>query len=402
MKAENSIEKITSVWFKISNPLRYLSTPEIERLLEQSRQGQDVRLQAIYALIEQQTPIFSVCMEKRCAGLANRVWDIVPNDESSEAKVQAEKVKKVFERSDERSEDSLTDAFRTLQQGAFRGRAYVKPFFNNGELVWKKLENWNVLRAFNKNWWNPSAEYPCLSITDEESWRQNLVEIPKSEICYTLYSNPIDLPGVTVYLRQLVGETKWAQMVERRGNPQVVITAPEGTPDSNLNIWNQRAVQIQNGASGVLPSGANITQLTDARTDEPFTEFVKHQEEVICIMAIGGALNTLGGATGLGSDLASQQNAQFQSLINQDGKKIQNTINAVALPKVIRGLGFNKVLCKFKFTEQDDTTPKDYLELAKQARDLGATIDLQKLKEVTGLQFISMPNQEESEIWSPN
>lgn len=34
MKAENSIEKITSVWFKISNPLRYLSTPEIERLLE--------------------------------------------------------------------------------------------------------------------------------------------------------------------------------------------------------------------------------------------------------------------------------------------------------------------------------------------------------------------------------
>lgn len=256
MKAENSIEKITSVWFKISNPLRYLSTPEIERLLEQARQGQDVRLQAIYALIEQQTPIFSVCMEKRCAGLANRVWDIVPNDESSEAKVQAEKVKKMFEKSDERSEDSLTDAFRTLQQGAFRGRAYVKPFINNGELVWKKLENWNVLRAFNKNWWNPSAEYPCLSITDEDSWRQNLVEIPKNEICYTLYSNPIDLPGVTVYLRQLVGETKWAQMVERRGNPQVVITAPEGTPDSNLNIWNQRAVQIQSGASGVIPSGA--------------------------------------------------------------------------------------------------------------------------------------------------
>lgn len=152
----------------------------------------------------------------------------------------------------------------------------------------------------------------------------------------------------------------------------------------------------------MIPNGADITQLTDARTDEPFNEFVKHQEEVICIMAIGGALNTLGGATGLGSDLASQQNEQFQSLINQDGKKIQNTINAVAMPKVIRGLGYSKALCKFKFTEQDDTTPKEYLELAKQAKDLGATIDIQKLKEVTGLQFISMPNQEESEIWSPN
>lgn len=118
-------------------------------------------------------------------------------------------------------------------------------------------------------------------------------------------------------------------------------------------------------------------------------------------MAIGGALNTLGGATGLGSDLASQQNAQFQSLINQDGKKIQNTINDVAMPKVIRGLGYNKILCKFKFTEQDDTTPQEYLELALKARDLGASIDIQRLKEVTGLQFISIPGNEETEIWSP-
>ena len=197
-------------------------------------------------------------MEKRCAGLANRVWDIVPNDESSEAKAQAETGKKVFEQSAERSEDSLTDAFRTLQQGAFRGRAYVKPFINNGELVWKKLENWNVLRAFNKNWWNPSAEYPTLSITDEASWRQNLVEIPKAEVCYTLYSNPIDLPGVTVYLRQLVGETKWAQFVERMGIPQVVITSPEGTPDSAQGTWLFRAQQIMNGGSGVLPPGAKV------------------------------------------------------------------------------------------------------------------------------------------------
>lgn len=119
-------------------------------------------------------------------------------------------------------------------------------------------------------------------------------------------------------------------------------------------------------------------------------------------MAIGGSLNTLGGSTGLGSNLADKQDEQFQSLINNDGKKIQNTINSVAINKVLKGLGFNKTLCRFQFTEQDDTTPQEYLELAKQAKDLGATIDIQKLKEVTGLQFISMPNQEESEIWSPN
>ena len=164
-------EKISSVWTKMINPLRFLSTPEIERLLEQARLGQDVRLQAIYALIEQQTPIFSVCMEKRCAGLANRLWDVVPMDNTPEARGQAKKVRRILEKSDELSENSLTDAFRALQQGAFRGRAYVKPFITkDGGVVWRKLENWNVLRAFNKNWWNPSADYPCMAITDELSW----------------------------------------------------------------------------------------------------------------------------------------------------------------------------------------------------------------------------------------
>lgn len=400
---DNSAEKISSIWTKMTNPLRFLSTPEIERLLEMARQGQDVRLQAIYALIEQQTPIFSVCMEKRCAGLANRNWDVVPNDTSSEAVEQAKKVKKILMKSDELSENSLTDALRTLQQGAFRGRAYVKPFVRDGQIIWKKLENWNVLRAFNKNWWNPRSEPPCLSITDEESWRQNLVEIPYDEVCYTLYNNPIDLPGVTIYLRQLVGETKWAQMVERRGNPQIVITAPPGTPDSNMGIWNQRAIQIQNGASGVLDDGAQITQLVEARTDEPFNDFVKHQEEIICIMAIGGALNTLGGATGLGSNLAEKQDEHFQSLINLDAKKIQNTINAVAIEKICREILGQDRICRFKFTEQDDTTAAEYLELALKARDLGAAIDIAKLKDITNLEFISLPNNPNGEIeaWQP-
>lgn len=34
MNDNSNIEKISSVWFKVSNPLRFLNTFEIERLLE--------------------------------------------------------------------------------------------------------------------------------------------------------------------------------------------------------------------------------------------------------------------------------------------------------------------------------------------------------------------------------
>ena len=113
------------------------------------------------------------------------------------------------------------------------------------------------------------------------------------------------------------------------------------------------------------------------RGQDPFSEFVKHQEETICVLAIGGSLNTLGGSTGLGSNLAEKQDDQFQSIINLDAKKIQNTINAVAVEKVCSVLlGGQERLCRFQFTEQDDTTPQEYLTMAIQARDLGCAIDV--------------------------
>ena len=139
------------------------------------------------------------------------------------------------------------------------------------------------------------------------------------------------------------------------------------------------------------------------RGQDPFSEFVKHQEETICVLAIGGSLNTLGGSTGLGSNLAEKQDEQFQSIINLDAKKIQNTVNAVAVEKVCRSMGQQR-LCRFQFTEQDDTTPQEYIDLALKARDLGAAIDLAKLKEMTHLGFISLPSGNQTaevEAWSP-
>ena len=179
-----------------------------------------------------------------------------------------------------------------------------------------------------------------------------------------------------------------------------MITAPEGTPDSNLGLWNQRAMQIQQGASGVLPPGADLKELTEGRGQDPFSEFVKHQEETICILAVGGALNTLGGSTGLGSNLADKQDDQFQSLVNADAKKIQNTLNAVAVERACKFLGQPR-MCRFQWVEKDDTSVEEHLKFATMLRDLGAAIDLQKLQESTHLPYIKLGGQSEEEVWQP-
>ena len=92
----------------------------------------------------------------------------------------------------------------------------------------KKLDNWNFLQYQNNFYWNPSSEQVGWFDADTPPQVEFL---PKDEICYVVDSMPVDIPGLMVYLRQLVGEEQWARFVEKQGIPQIVIEAPDGTPD---------------------------------------------------------------------------------------------------------------------------------------------------------------------------
>lgn len=238
MARKLSPDKILNIFSKYSNPLRYLNNDRIESMLQTARYGNDVVLQLAYSEMEKETPIFSACINKRIAGVQSRKWDIVPIDDSNDAKLQAEQIKKVFEEADNSVEDNLTDAIRHLTLASFRGRAAIKPFIVGGKLVLKRLHNWNFVRHNNVNYWNPKNE---IGFYDANMDKLDLQTIPADEICYVVDDKPLDWIGITIYLRQLVGETAWARFVEKQGIPQVIITVPEGTPETDLEKWNYRA-----------------------------------------------------------------------------------------------------------------------------------------------------------------
>ena len=390
------IQKVTNAWTHWTNPLRSLTTVEIQQLLDNSRLGNDVKLQLAYYEIERNTPVFSVCISKRLAGMQSRQWAITTLDNSDVAKAQQEVVQKMFDKADTRNEDGLSEALRHLDMATFRGRSAVKPFFDkDGNLFFKKLQNWNFLRYDNKSYWNPTSE-PVVIAFD----KSNLIEIPDDEVAYLVDDKCLDWCGLTIYLRQLVGETMWAKAVEKYGIAQVLLTAPEGTPDTALDVWNWRAKAIFEGGSGSLPYGSKVDVLTAARSQDPFSEFINHQMEQFSILATGGTLATLGGSTGLGSNLADVQNSQFQSLVNYDCKRLQNAMQVVVDKCVKNVYGSNaESRVRFEFVEVDEVKPLEYLELAQKARDLGLKVDVQKLRDLTGLTFIA---EEEKDLWTPS
>lgn len=85
MTENTTIEKVSNIWARCSNPLRQLTTYDIERMLQNARYGDDIRLQVAFYEIERTSPIFSICISKRIAGVLNRQWKIVADDNSSEA-----------------------------------------------------------------------------------------------------------------------------------------------------------------------------------------------------------------------------------------------------------------------------------------------------------------------------
>ena len=99
---------------------------------------------------------------------------------------------------------------------------------------------------------------------------------------------------------------------------------------------------------------------------------------------------TIGGSTGLGSDLARVQQESFNSLVNQDCKRIANAMTSSVISKCVKQLFGPSAQQRVRFTYVEDSeyTADNYLDMALKLRDLGVKIDSSKLKEMTKLQFI--------------
>lgn len=397
MARQSDSGKLVNAFAKVWNPLRNMTQSSITSMVEQIKHGNDVRMQVAFSEMERTTPIFGICINKRIAGITDRQWDITPLDDSAEAKAQAEAIKEMFKKSDFRNLDGLTEALRHLGMAAFRGRSCVKPFIDkDGELYFKNIPNTNTLEWNDKLYFNLEADQ-SYNFLDENS-KIDLPQLTEDEVCWIKEERPVDIPGLQVYLRQLVGETQWARFVEKEGVPQVVITAPDATPENVLDQWTSRAINIFEGGSGVLPSGAQVNQLTAARGQDPFSVFVEHQMEMIVLLACGEKMTTLGGSSGLGSNLAEIQSKEFQNLVNLDCKRIQNTLSRCAVKKCAKHLGYKECKCRFEFVESDNVDPEKYLAMAKTLQDMGMTINIQELKRMTKLSFI---NENEASVWTP-
>lgn len=403
--------RLVNLWAELSSPLRYLTKSQIQYMLATAKQGNDARLQVAFYDLERVAPIYGVVIQRRLAGIQNRRWKISPLYPDSNRSVdQAKAVEDVFRSSDLRNERGLTEAIRHLGMASFRGRSAVKPVMDGDDLLFYPLENWNVLE-WNRGLYFCENGLETAFLPSEGEIPDGVREIPRGEVAWVREERPVDIPGIEIYLRQTIGEDAWSMATERYGLAQVLVTAPDGTPDSALPLWSERALRILQGGTGVLPPGAKVDQLTDARGQDPFSRYIEHQTEMVVLLACGSTLGTLAGPTGLGSGLAEIQEGTFKSLVDFDCKRIANALTDSAVRKVVARIGGGETLCRFEFVDVNKLTGKEAWDIALQARQNGYSVDFGQLREnYPELSFIDDENGErekpkkpvvDGEIWTP-
>lgn len=389
------------------NPLRFLTTQQIDMILDASRSGRISQLQLLFSLCEESDLTLAMCINRRESALPD--WTIKRRDtrryRSYDGKLAQEQEAYLYDQF-VRCEDSgtLLLAIDTLHKAVFRGIGVVEPIYDDfGLQKIVSLDPWNFAIDFSRHnelgqyplYWNPKG-------TDCIDFRTTLERIPDEQIVVNFSNAPIDSFALQIFLAETMGFESYCKLVARKGLPATYIVAPEDLPSENLETWANKAVQCAKGGSGAFPYGSNIiTQNIDPNNAQSIQNFLEYMAKQIVLASTGGTLTSLAQATGLGSNIADVQQDVFKTIVRHDAYKIGDLINRGIAKKLLNWRFPNKPhLVYFDLSNEDKQNPEKYLADAVSAKNAGLTIDINQLEELTGYKLQKEEQPKDSAVWN--
>ena len=379
-------EREVSAWLAQINPLRDLTVEKAQQIFDAARRGNDVRLQCVYANMEEVDPTLLICAERRAGALIDLDWTIRPKAaarakgfDQTLADEQAAFLEQVYGQAEERN---LFPAIEHLASAFFRGHAHVQPKWSaDGQslLGFDLLDAWNVCRdVVTGLWhWNPEAS--------ETVDLAALPAIPPRELVTLVRTRHVDYPAMAIYLRAALGERAWGRFLERYGVPPVIITMPPEMDPARVSDYCAAAEKVADGGTGALPAGSLVTYATEARGTNPFSEFLLHQQKLVVLMATGGMLTSLDGATGIGQGASDAHEETWRMIVRRDAGIIATALNRTVTDTLLdRAFPGRPHLAAFDFETEPAPGPAEVFDLAAKAVQAGYRVTQAELQERTG------------------
>ena len=316
-----------TLWREAMNPLRGLTVTKAVAIFDNARLGCYADLMWLYNEIEAADPTLLICAERRAAGVEELDWSIATKKAGRvgaawDETLAAEQVR--FLEAAYGACGNLLDGIEALSAAFFRGFAHVLPRYATDGLALtavERLDGWNF--AFNRRtgrWhWNPEAHSAAAV--------ESLAEIPETELASVVRTRHIDYPALSIYIRAALGEKQWGLFMERYGVPPVMIVMPEFADATDEARYLEAAQRVARGGSGALPYGSQVTYATEARGTNPFSEYLKHQQELVVLLATGGIATSLAMPAGLGNGPSDEHGDTWRTIVRRDARVIAQAFN---------------------------------------------------------------------------
>lgn len=374
-----------TTWIDTINPIRGLSIQQAKNIFDSARSHGSPLLQKIYAEIEAADPTLMTCVDRRASAVSGIGWNVVARSEADDALAdeQKEALTKMLN-----GIDNLNEAIEHLDNAYFRGYSHVQPLWEqNAVRHIALLDSWNFLYdRFTGTWYyNPEATID-ISRCEEITTAARLVTVT--------HRLPIDWPALPIFIRKSLGERDFGRYVERYGLPNFVTKMAANATDKQRNEYLDVNEAIKDGRGGVIPSTAEVSTVgTESRGTDPFSVFIRHQDEAIVLMSTGGTLTSLAQAD-TGSLAGGAQMQVWRQIVRRDAVAISSAIQrSLAAPFIKAEFHGQPIAVEFRIEESEKPGVIETAELATKLKTAGYLVDQGELEEQVGLKLVKDETQ---------
>ena len=396
-RMKSHLHKDTVGWMHDTiNPLWNITSRQAQMIYDFARSGNFAQLAYLYNEIENCSPVFNVCVTRRCSALSELAWQVVQSDQRISRNPDAALVKEQIDCVETAIAkiDNIPEALEHFALAAFRGFSIASVWRGADGLPThlECLDHWNCcLDRRSRRWlWNPGAiSFMNPTLGD----KYGLKEIPGDDSVVVARKRQIDWPAMQIFLREAVAERDWGRFMETYGLPPVILTMPDLTSKEDQDAYVEAAAAVFEGRSGVVPYNTQVNFASESRGVNPFTDFIEHQMKLFVLLATGGTLTSLSEA-GSGTLAGNAQMDVWRQIVRADVRIVSNAINKQLCEDIIKSQPDFKgkpVLAEFRLNPEPQMTADQILDLAGKAASAGLELDEREVSKICGFTVRKKP-----------
>lgn len=377
------------------HPAQGLTPTRLTGILRQAEQGNAKAYLELAEEMEEKDLHYLAVLKKRKEAIAQLPIEVIPADDSAEAKADAELVEQFIDRDE--LQDEMVDMLDAIGKG-----------WSVTEIVWEMSESqWMPLRLERVDQrWMEFDQYDgeTLYLLGDAGERQDL-----SAFKYITHQvkakSGIPLRGGLAraaawhYLFKNYAWKNWNSFLETFGMPIRLGRYDNGETEENKRVLLNAIASLGSDAAAMFPKTMEVEFVNAAQGVAPkdlWDAMITKNDDYLSKAVLGQTNTTDAKAGGMGSGQANVHREVEETIERSDARRLSTTLNRdLVVPIVMLNRGPRKRYPKVRIGRPDPVDVKSMTDAAKVLVPMGVRVSAKKMREAAGL---PAPESDDEEV----